>query len=64
MSGLFYNSRWMTPSFNIPKEKEKSEEITQELRDKEQKKEIKHEATFPKQKNQVRTANQGSDKNN
>lgn len=44
-------------------EKKKSEEIANELRDKEQRKEAKHEATFPKQKNQVRTANQSSDKN-
>lgn len=44
-------------------EKLKSEEIAEEIRDKEHKKEMKHESTFPKQKNQVRIANQSSDKN-
>ena len=44
-------------------EKEKAVEIAEEVRDKAKKKEMKHEVTFPKQKNQVRTANQSSDKN-
>lgn len=48
----------------IEKEKEKSGEIIQDLKDKENRKEKKHSAVFPKLKNQVRTASQNSDKNN